>query len=380
VRLSAWIVTVAWFVGAASVAHAYPQFQLSHESTCSACHLSPAGGGLINNYGRDEAGATLSRGGDGRLLHGLWDPPEWFAIGGDFRFANVARRVPVRQAGEQANRDDLLIFPMQADMYLRFMTGNFAVAVTAGLRGQSQEPDLEQPLYVERLWSREHYASYAIGENQVRVGRFFPVFGLRLPDHTAYVRRFMGWNLNEEPYAAEFAHYGDKTEIHATAFVPPPPILGSGLRPKGASVHVERRVGDNTIAGAQARVGVGEGDVRYTIGGVGKWFMPEAKVLWLAELDLQRQTFRGSGPGRTQLASYFGASKWATRGVLVSGAVHVWESDLTLERTMRGAFELGVQYFAWAHVELHLVGRASAQGGNVEDPAYRALLQLHYYL
>lgn len=374
------IVLVAFFVGAAGVAHAYPQFQLSQESSCSACHLSPAGGGLINDYGRDEAGATLSRGGDGRLLHGLWDPPEWFAIGGDFRFATVGRRVPVQHASQEAHRSDLLMFPMQADVNLRFMKGDFALAFSAGVRGQSQEPERQNPILLERLWSREHYASYAIDEHQIRVGRFFPVFGLRLHDHTAYVRRFMGWNLNEEPYAAEFAHYGEKTEIHATAFVPPLAILGSGLRPRGATVHVERRVSDNGIAGAQARVGVGPGDVRYTIGGIGKWFDPATRVLWLAELDFQQQTFRGDGPGRTQIASYFGASRWATRGVLVSGAVHVWESDVALERTMRQAFELAVQYFPWAHTEAHLVARTSSSGGSVEDPTYMMMLQLHYYL
>src|SRR5436190_24391958 len=72
---------------------AYPQFQLMQEASCSACHLSPAGGGLLNDYGRDEAGSTISRGGDGRLLHGAWIPPEWFAVGGDFRFAFLGKRV-----------------------------------------------------------------------------------------------------------------------------------------------------------------------------------------------------------------------------------------------------------------------------------------------
>ena len=50
-------------------ADAYPQFQLSlGPDRCTACHFSPAGGGLLNDYGRDEAGSTISRGGDGRFL------------------------------------------------------------------------------------------------------------------------------------------------------------------------------------------------------------------------------------------------------------------------------------------------------------------------
>ncbi len=67
---------------AAGRAEAYPQFQLSlGADRCSKCHFSPAGGGLINDYGRDEAGSTISRGGDGRFLHGAWTPPSWLQLG-----------------------------------------------------------------------------------------------------------------------------------------------------------------------------------------------------------------------------------------------------------------------------------------------------------
>jgi hypothetical protein len=370
---------ILWLVASVAVAEAYPQFQLSLDGQCGTCHLSPAGGGLISAYGRDEAGNTISRGGDGRLLHGAWDAPDWLAIGGDYRFAAGGRRMIVQRAGVEDVQTQRLVFPMQADIYLRAMKGGFAFALTAGLRGQSQEA--HRPAFVESLVSREHYAAYAWEAHQVRAGRFFPVFGLRLHDHTAFVRRHMGWNLLEEPYALEYAHYGEKTELHVAAFTPPPvPILATGLQPTGVTAHVERRVSERAIAGAQARVGIGPLESRYTVGAIGKWWMPDAGLLWLAEFDVQRQTFNEGGPGRTQLASYLGVSKWATRGVLVSGAVHTWEPDLALVRTLRQAFEVNVQYFAWAHVELHLLLRASAQGGSVEDPTYLSLLQFHYYL
>jgi hypothetical protein len=379
---------LALLVATAAVADAYPQFRLSHEAACSACHLSPAGGGLLNDYGRDEAGSTISRGGDGRLLHGAWDPPSWLAIGGDFRFAFAGKYLTATDADfrgfvsddhtPHADRSDLLLFPMQADLNLRLMKGEFAFAFTAGVRGVAR--DENAPVLLERFASREHYVSYTFGSRQLRLGRFFPVFGLRLPDHTAYVRRYMGLNTYEEPYALELAHYGEATDLHVTAFVPQPiELLGSGVRRAGGSVLLEHLWTDK-ILGGQARVAVGADDALITLGGVAKrWFM-DAEVLVMAELDLQRQTFRGHGPGRTQIAGYLSASKWATRGVLVSSGVHLWEPDLTLRSTTRQAFEIAAQYFAWAHLELHLVLRASAQGGTVEDPSYLSLLQAHYYL
>src|ERR1051325_7838182 len=67
-------------------ASALPQFQLSSGTTrCGQCHYAPAGTGLISAWGRDEAGDTISRGGDGSFLHGLWAPPSWLALGGDLR-------------------------------------------------------------------------------------------------------------------------------------------------------------------------------------------------------------------------------------------------------------------------------------------------------
>src|SRR5690606_753386 len=100
---------LAW----SSEARAYPQFQLSTGNVrCNLCHFSPAGGGLINDYGRDEAEGSLSQtAGSGRLLHDLWQPPDWLALGGDVRVAGI-----IKQTGAEP---ELLAFPMQLDLYAR---------------------------------------------------------------------------------------------------------------------------------------------------------------------------------------------------------------------------------------------------------------------
>src|SRR5438067_596155 len=66
----------------ASPAHAYPQWQLGTGATrCNQCHYAPAGGGLVNSYGRDAAGEDLSTfQGNGGFLHGAVELPSWLAI------------------------------------------------------------------------------------------------------------------------------------------------------------------------------------------------------------------------------------------------------------------------------------------------------------
>ncbi len=101
-------------LASAREAHAYPQFQFSSGTTrCGQCHYSPSGGTLISSWGRDEAGDTISLGGDGSFLHGLWAPPAWLALGLDLRLAALRNDVG------GADSPEVAFFPMQADLYTR---------------------------------------------------------------------------------------------------------------------------------------------------------------------------------------------------------------------------------------------------------------------
>ena len=370
-RVTALLVLV--IVAAASRAEAYPQWQLSTGAErCTACHESPAGGGLINDFGRSEAGDTISRGGDGGFLHGLWEPPAWLQLGADLRLAGGLRY-------QEPSRETLL-FPMQADVYVRAGTDALSLNVTGGLRGAARDPS---PPLVERLASREHYVMWKpkLGA-YVRAGRFFPVFGLRSQDHTAYVRRYLGFHTLEEPYGVAAGLARGEWEAHASLFAPSPVRrLGSGVEATGAALYYERRLLDATaLLAGQARVAISDDDGRALVGVVGKRWFEGAGLMVMAELDLQRQWFDAArGPTRYQLAGYLGASKEVVHGVQVGAALQRWQPDLSL-RSARDAFELNVQYFPVAHVELHLLGRASAVGNDLDDPGLLALLQLHYYL
>lgn len=370
VRATLALAVVA-IAAAAGGAAAYPRFQLSTgAATCSECHLAPGGGGLLTDYGRMEAGDTVSRGGDGALLHGLWSPPSWLTVGGDLRGATLVKQ----QDGER----ELLAFPMQADLHARAGGAGFSFTLIAGLRGGARDP---RPPLVERLTSREHYLMYERSTWYVRAGRFFPVVGLRSPDHTAYVRRYLGHGLLEEPYGVAGGIVRGDWEAHLHAFVPRPvPFLGAGPLAKGVAASYERRVlGLTAAVGGSVRYARSDDEARTTAGVIGKRWFERAGLLLLGELDLQRQTFDGGAPARWQLASYLGATQTVTRGVLVGFGLHRWQPDLGL-RTARDAVELDVQYFPRAHVELHLLNRAAAVGNDLDAPAWFSMLQLHYYL
>lgn len=357
-------------IALAGSAHAYPQFQLTFGADrCVTCHYSPAGGGLINDYGRDEAGSTISRGGDGRFAHGAWAPPSWLQLGVDLRGVALAK---LREPDT-----DPAIFPMQTDLYVRAGTERFSFNATFGSRStRSPSPPIQ-----ERLASREHYLMYERESGAyLRAGRFFPIFGIRSQDHTSYVRRFLGFANLEEPYGVGAGKFDTSYEAHVSAFMPRPvEFLGAGIKASGIAGYYERRFLDDTAAFAtQARVAVSELETRATLGVIGKRFLPQAELLLLGEIDLQRQSFDDAFAARWQLASYLAASKFVARGWMVGAALHHWHPDLGL-RSARDAFEVNVQYFPRAHFELHLLTRVSGEG-DFDTPSLLSLLQLHYYL
>jgi hypothetical protein len=201
-------------------ADAFPAFaKLTDGGRCPTCHFSPAGGGLPNDWGRDVAGSELALAGDGGFLHGAVTMPDWLAIGGDLRGALL-----VSDRGTEAE-DGVAFsaFPMQIDLRGRVAWKGFSFNGTVGLRGARTTGEFEGEGGAGALaWfvSREHYLEWADTTKGiwVRAGRFYPVHGLRLPDHTLYVRRYTGLNTLEEPYGVGLSVLQPKWEVHATAY------------------------------------------------------------------------------------------------------------------------------------------------------------------
>ncbi|MEZ4402502.1 MAG: hypothetical protein R3B06_20935 [Kofleriaceae bacterium] len=364
-------------VAGLGTAAAYPQFQFTTgASRCGECHVAPGGGGLLTDYGRDEAGDTISGRGDGRLLHGAWTPPAWLALGGDLRFAAGGKQLD----GERVTG---LAFPMQGDLRVRVAAGPFSLNLTAGVNGAARgRPAGAAP--TSYVVSREHFVAFHQpgAAWSVRAGRFFPTLGLRTVDHTAYIRRDLDMYLLQEPYAVEGQVVRGPWEVFVAAFVPNPiPDTGAGRRSTGATAMAERLIADGqgAVAG-QVRVAVSDADRRYLVGAVGKRWLEGPKLLLAAELDVQRQAIVGDGFARWQLVGYASATRVMLPGYLIGVGVHRYAPDLTLRGATRNALELEAHAFPWAHVEAQATLRAEATGGDTAHPNWLALAQLHYYL
>lgn len=360
-------------LASAGGARAYPMFQLSTGTKrCSACHVSPSGGGLLTTWGRDESADTIANGGDGRFLHGVWDPPKWLGLSVDLRHAGLVNDVGDHEGPTLAS------FPMQADLYTRLVFGAWSLQTTVGVRGSTRP--VNPPLY-SRIVSREHYAMWKPRGSGafVRVGRFFVPGGLRLAEHILYSRRYAAQGMLEETYNVSGGWTTDRSELHLTLFVPDF-IRPVGHRGRGFGAYYERRLDDATALGASAKLTFGPEDDRHLVGVVAKHWFEGPALLVQAELDGIAQTFHDADATRAQLLLHTGVTWVAKRGWYTTLYYERFDEDLKIDDVSRDAVGLQVQWFPRAHFEVHAFGRWQQVGGLDGEPARLAMLMLHWWM
>ena len=390
-----WLIAIC-VVTASGVAAAYPQFQLSRDQTCTGCHLSPAGGSLLNENGLNTAEAISQWGTDPRPFYGKWNPPSWLTIGGDFRAAAGYFRTG-SDPTNSPNSDPTLsppdaaaitVFPMQADVYVNVALGHFNLRVTGGARpAQWITGDGTPPVY-DQFWSREHYIEYQSnpGENEglyVRVGRFMPVFGLRFAEHVDYTREYGGVPLYGETYGASVSYVKAKYEAHLSGFIDDP-VIDNATHQNGGAAYAEYRIDEHTQIGPEVMATTNDDVFKLRFGGTAKKYLPGPDLLFQLEVQGVTERIKNDG-GRgapAQLVGYLMATKFVTQAVMIDLGLGTYDEDLRIQGLDRDAIDLNVHWFLTSHIELLLQNRLSrtalfTSGGTTGG---WSMLQAHYRL
>ncbi len=146
---------------------------------CSACHVNPTGGGMRNEHGLQFSMEKLP----------TWKTSEenketlmgakinnFFSIGADLRFAYLLAE------SESSSPYKNSFFPMQADIYFALMPHqNFTLYYQNGIQGIREVFGL-----IHDLPAGAH----------LKFGKFLPPFGLKLDDHTSFIREKLGFGNN----------------------------------------------------------------------------------------------------------------------------------------------------------------------------------------
>ena len=194
-------------------AHAYPNFIGKGYHACLTCHYNPFGNGPLNDYGRGVAASALA----GRLfvsdstsdedlsnrsgfLFSKPDPKSVFKPALDYRGGNINSSLETDDPQEK-------YVNMQIDATATANWGKqkeyiatFTYSVVPSNSLPAGQADYDVAAGEDLTFSREHYFGYRFSNNSqgIYVGKMDIVYGIRIPNHTAFSRSSTG----NDQYAA----------------------------------------------------------------------------------------------------------------------------------------------------------------------------------
>ncbi len=168
-----------------TTANAFPEFVRFGYQSCSSCHVSPAGGGILTSYGRSFASeklSTWSYENEEQLLHGAVLMPEWLIIGGNVR--------QLQSYVETPRARDARWLPMQRDFDACVSKFSATFCATIGITKPAALSGDQHSQY----GMRKYMLKYDVNDYaSVRLGRFFTRYGLMIANHTSAIRKGLGF-------------------------------------------------------------------------------------------------------------------------------------------------------------------------------------------
>ena len=200
----------------ASAAWAEPMFLAKQHTSCTACHYSPTGGGLLTPYGRLVSHRELSTTGSTTTpsespAAGSEDDPHgeqaflYGALGnalGPVHLGIEARPSALRIGFPGGHQD--MDFWMNLDLVAAVQKGGWTAYGTAGREPPNSAVRDGRTLPDAAFISYEHWISYQTQKGlRIRGGRFLPAYGIRFAEHTTYSRINLDLDRNDQVYGVE---------------------------------------------------------------------------------------------------------------------------------------------------------------------------------
>lgn len=348
---------------AENVAHGY--------GNCMACHVSPAGGGVLNDYGRALSKELMSTWGwkdSEKPLFGAGENTEWLKIGGDYRAIQTYFNNSEVKQGKQ--------FEMQKNIELALKGAHLWIVGALGTQeGPEGIPKKGQFL------SERHYVLWEINDTvKLRAGKFRLNFGLYEPNHNRLTEQAIGFGPSSESYILEFSKLSEVDEIFISADLGRIDIPRDRSSEKSFSLNYAKYTSEKSKIGGNLIIGESESLRRslfglYGIGGFGeRWILK-------SEIDYQ-QSFAANTPNEradlmTSMASL--GYQW-TQGFLPYLILEHLQRNLADSDTKRSSAGIGVQWLPIPHIELQAEFKKQTQNDVAIKESDSGWFLFHFYL
>ncbi|MBP9708140.1 MAG: hypothetical protein KBD78_10875 [Oligoflexales bacterium] len=348
------------------MSYAYPENTRLGYSSCSSCHVSPTGSGLLTNYGRElteDKFSTWASKDSSKFLHGATELPKWLNVGGNIRYLSL----DIDNDLFSYKRN----FLMQAEVELAFQVWN-GLQIVGSFGSYDNHSD-----------SQQHYLLYQYNDNWVfRAGRFMPAFGLQIAEHTASTRKHIFFDEGNESFNAEVGYIDEWGEIFLDAVVGGSGG-GTGEKETGATAKVAFYVLDNSQVGASIMSLSGPGYERTGYGPQLVLGLP-ANFYLLTDYIVQSRKLKASGGAEKQTEDgYFSFTKIAnevTQGLHLAAILDQRQADRDSEITFFQGLGPQITWYPYPHFEISTNYQTTKQkffGREIKGSVMTTML--HYY-
>lgn len=394
-RLAPALLFAALILTVSSPAHAYTWMIKHGYGSCLTCHADPSGGETLTGYGRLISQELLSTkwsetNGEpskfSQFLFGAFDLPETVLLGGSVRGAYTLKD------------GDFRVFPMQIDAYgqLKFdpliIGGSVGVAkVPAGSPHARAAQVTTNQGDGYNLISRNFYVGAELMSQQliVRAGRLNLPFGLRIPEHTNWIREQTRTDReSDQQWGLALAYTGQKFRGELMGIAGNYQINPDEFRERGYSLYLEYFTSERAAIGISSLITKAKRDrlslepdvLRQAHGGFLRATLAEPLVL-LAEADML--SYSDSELGYVAFAQL---DLEPVQGLHLIGTGEIYDQGYPEGGGSSGAVRgpgLGKpRYGGWASVNWFFLTHFDARLDAIfrKDDPFTLLGQLHLYL
>ncbi|MBU6374477.1 MAG: hypothetical protein KGQ59_00620 [Bdellovibrionales bacterium] len=374
-------------------ARAFPQSIGLGYGACQTCHYHPAGGGALSDYGRalaatifsarpfylkaenqssEEIDETLAQH-SGFL--GREPLPGWLRPNLTYRGMHYSQNLG------SSNSISRWI-TMQADMGVTIKSpkerliavGRFGYIPAPSNVSQSQKKAAQSWI------SREHYLGVRASKHLgMYLGMMDTVFGLKVPDHTAYLRSKTLFNQNDQSHGL-LMHYSTTESDLYLHVLTGNLYQSSDLRQKGVSISGEHEFTKTLRLGASGFVGSNNYRDRHLAATHLRWGFPGNSAL-LAQLGVIREDFISSAPavGGYWFGQFFTE---LSRGLNLMMTTEAYTSDWTVKKTRLFRAGPSIQYLPMQRLELRfdILGTHSRGDDLLSADTFTLQSQVHLWL
>lgn len=357
---------------------AYPEMIRHGYVNCLACHTTHQGGDMLSAYGKELGKELFSR--NDSLFKSpnaekkYWEieTPEWLQVGANVRLLQTMTENSVASKGR-------FMF-MQVDLDGLFKIGDKVKVYSSLGRYEPSKPEAEWKdfVYSPRLWAQySEFWNGGVETAALRVGRFYPVYGINLVEHTYVNRRYLDFNPGQERIAAEISWSNENYQVVAT-----------GLKQRarfdqyddesGYVVQLSKVFGKNARAGFniyRSKLSQNGGDQDKAYEGV------YALIGWTTEFSTLFQADKIYYPGgKTGFLDFLKFGYEYTQGVQLFLTQEYYNPDTEKTDPHVESYGLGVQYFPFPNFDFFATFKKTKDSSQLDEYQNVVWLIAHIYL